>query len=186
MNIEERLEALQKELDAWKRFARWMLVPVVLVVAGAVAWGGFMEPVQAQRGNVVRAKEFVVVDEQGKMRAGLGISSDGKPKLHFYDSEGKTRIGLGVSRSGAPALAMIDAQERVRFGFLVQPGGIPALTMADSQGRTRVGLVLHSNGSPGLVMTDYQEKQRIGLGVDRGTPLMQFNDAQGKTIWSAP
>ena len=67
-------------------------------------------PAMAQAGgavqDVVRAKKFQVVDDQGKKRAALGLSDDGGPALLLYDADGKKRAGLFLASDGSPSLSL--------------------------------------------------------------------------------
>ena len=64
MTTEERLEKVERELAA-----------VYALGVGAVP-------------KTIRAKEFILEDENGKRRAGLRVLKDG-PGLYLYDEDGK-------------------------------------------------------------------------------------------------
>ena len=95
----------------------------VLMVAGIAG---------AQTANVVRAGAFVLVDDQGRERAQLGMGSDG-PALELYDAQGKVRIGLSLI-DDEPGLALLDAQGKSRIRLLLTGAG-PTLVLVDAQGK---------------------------------------------------
>ena len=82
MTNEERLEKLERDLARAKRDNRRMIVVGVGIVLGALALlvvGG--SPVSVARAQekatgktIIRAQEFVLVDEQSETRAELGSS----------------------------------------------------------------------------------------------------------------
>ena len=95
MNIEERLEKLERELFAEKRRNRWLLVAVGLGVVGVgLVWtlATIRPTAQAQGANigpkVIRANQLILEDETGKIRAGLNVGKDG-PGLSLFDETGK-------------------------------------------------------------------------------------------------
>jgi hypothetical protein len=53
--------------------------------------------------QTVEAKEFVVKDERGQVRARLEVHQYA-PSLTFYDSSGKERLKIGLHTDGTPAM----------------------------------------------------------------------------------
>ena len=94
-------------------------------------------PVFAQKtevADIIRARSFELVDKDGKLRAGLGLSDYGGPSLFLYDKNGKNRAGLGLA------------------------DGVPILMIRDKDGKTRAGLGLSDDGGPRLELYDKDEK----------------------------
>ena len=86
MTIEERLEALERELENTKLHVRRLWVGLGLaVLVCALVWG-FTATTGAAKG--IRANRFIVVDENGKTRVALSATEDG-PKLKLFDDNGK-------------------------------------------------------------------------------------------------
>lgn len=53
----------------------------------------------APRDSFIRARGFVLVDENGKERASLAMRKGG-PILHLYNEKGKPRVALGGAEEG--------------------------------------------------------------------------------------
>ena len=100
MTIEERLENMERELGRLKRRNRWLLGAVLLVVGGLIAPGVFETTAvrarsqEARTTKEVRARSFILEDENGKHRAWLGVDKDG-PSLSLWDEKGKIRFAAG-------------------------------------------------------------------------------------------
>ena len=82
IKIEERLESLERK---YRRllFAGGGLAALLVVVLLL----GAMVAVQNVK-DEVRAREFVLVDENQKPRAALRLSEDGRPSLNLLDKNG--------------------------------------------------------------------------------------------------
>ena len=204
INIEKRFETIQKELNAWKRYTRWLIAFVVLIIVGSLVYGCMLGK------DKISAQRFILVDELGNPRAALGMAS-GHPALIFFDAQGLSCSALGVDPDGKTSLVMGGGQgQGTALSISIGLDGTPSLLMFDSQGKTRFGLGVNNDGFPGLMMRDAQGKDRLVLGLDLGVmplialydvqgnhrvsfgvnhdgaPELWLSDAQGKTIWSAP
>jgi NAD(P)-dependent dehydrogenase (short-subunit alcohol dehydrogenase family) len=76
MDAEERLEKLERELCVEKRRTRWLLAAVLVrLVGGGLAWTWGTITATSQGANigwkVIRATQFILEDENEKLRAGL-------------------------------------------------------------------------------------------------------------------
>ena len=101
MTTEERLAKVERELGRVKRRSRWLLVALALGLAAlALVWALAEE---------VRAKRFVLVDEEGRERAALEMNAD-RPMLSLCDEKGQPRVALGVTADGPGPL-----ESRSRF-----------------------------------------------------------------------
>ena len=58
--------------------------------------------------DVVRARQFVLVDQDGKERAIFGVNTNGVVSLNMLDLRGTNRVALMVGRFGAPVLSLFD------------------------------------------------------------------------------
>ena len=106
MGTEERLEKLERELLAEKRRNRWLLAAVGLGVVGVgLAWTltTITPTAQAQGANtgpkVIRATQFILEGETGKLRVVLRVFKDGL-MLSPCDETGKPRAMLVVRKAG--------------------------------------------------------------------------------------
>ena len=137
MDTEERLEKLGRELLTEKRRTRWLLAAVLVgLVGGGLAWTWWTITATSQGANVgpkvIRATQFILEDETGKLRAMLSANKDA-PRLDLAGEDGKARVGLAVSKDG-PALVLLDENGKARVGLAVSKGG-PWLALFDETGK---------------------------------------------------
>ena len=188
MTIKERLEAMEKELNDWKRYSRRLVACAVLIVAGALIWGfGFMgNSAHGKAEKEIRAQSFVVVDEEGKERAILGTGIipragfnlthedpawvfRGHPHLAMLDHQGEPRAILGTwGVRGSATLKMTGGKEKhtVRNGLYLT---------VDNEGLPMLEMVYNNMAMAKIMLTS-----------PNGEPLLRTYGEQGKTTWQAP
>ena len=199
MTIEERVKKLEGELTAAKRRNRWMLGGAALLLLGCLT-------IAATPGDqkIIRAQQFIVVNDQGRECAMLGVSQDLPylgmfdandkcrivlnvspvgPELHILDENNKNRVILGMGTNG-PALCMLDAKDKTRVVLNVSPPVGPQLTLSD-ENSPRASLFVDKDG-PRLALLDTNHKPRAILGLGKDRPVLVLSDENGKTIWQAP
>jgi hypothetical protein len=199
MTTEERLENLERELAATRRRSRWLLGGLALGLGAlALVWASAASVPKAEAQDAVGARgllanELIIVDENGKVRAMLGVYAGG-PSLGLYDENGKERATLGVY-AGGPALALRDENSKDRAMLVLKADG-PELSLRDAAGRDRVALAVTAPG-PWLCLYDAAGNGRASLGAGKtATPdgklithpesSLLFIGADGKVSWSAP
>jgi hypothetical protein len=111
--------------------------------------------------KVVRAREFILEDENGKVR-GILSAAGGDPGLRLYDEKGMLR-------------ATLDATE---YG----PGG---LFLRDAKGKLRAAVCVPELIGPGVDLHDAKGKLRAALGMTEDVPGVWLLDRNGNVIWSA-
>jgi hypothetical protein len=67
--------------------------------------------VHAQKANGVHAEEFLLLDQAGKARAGLGLDSDGEVGLVLTSRDGNRTLAL--SPDGSVAVKLTDRTGRI-------------------------------------------------------------------------
>ena len=76
----------------------WFLVVVTFVgsiIGGALSgWWLAPSPVKAQKINGVNAEEFLLLDSNGKARAGLGLDKNGEVGLILTSRDGNRKLAL--------------------------------------------------------------------------------------------
>ena len=82
-------------------------------VVGGMVSGRLFESgvVQAQKTNGVNAEEFLLIDETGKARAGLGLDGNGEVGLVLTSRDGNRKLSL--SPDGPVAIKLSDRTGRV-------------------------------------------------------------------------
>jgi len=106
--------------------------------------------------GTIRARNFELVDNTGKVISIWGMNKNGDIMLAFLGSE----LVPGERQEHAAGL---DDPLKLRTAVGVQ-GVFPFLTYRDSGGATRMDLALGSAGKPVLVMADEIGRSRVRLG----------------------
>ena len=159
----------------------------VLAVTGLVGGGlvSCLTPakvVSAQKevADVVTAREFRVVDEDGKKRAEL-VAKGGLPRLTLYDAAGQDRVSLIAINRGA-SLKFCDAKGTLRAALSAFTVG-SGLNFYDAAGELSAILGATATGSS-LNFFGAEGEARVSLAADKGSPLypgLALNDAAGNT-----
>jgi hypothetical protein len=191
MTIEERVEKVEMELARAKRRNRLLLAGVLLAVVLLAV--GATTPGVASREDVVKAKQFILVDVNDKTRAELSVTAMG-PVLGLFDKKGIARAILSVPEDG-PGLSLSNENGKIRAILSVPEDG-PMLYLYDESGKAHTGLVMFKDGSS-LNLSDKNGKTRATLGRSQTTTpdgktitypessLLLF-DPNGNVIWMAP
>jgi len=177
MTTEERLEKLEHKLaetESSLHRHRQMLGVGVLVVLGCLTMAAM------QNTQVIRAKKFGVVDDQGQDYAQFGMGKDGEPILTMNGDNGKTRIMLSPGPFG-PMISLYDKNGMPR-AILADSENGPALTLTSEQyGKNfgpRIKLWMDEEG-PTVDLSDESGKNRIKLGMSKDKPSMNLFDEDG-------
>src|SRR5258708_7013336 len=64
--------------------------------------------------DVVRARQFELIDAAGNARASLVAAANGATMLVMRDAAGKIRLNLSVASADAPLLLLLDAAGKTR------------------------------------------------------------------------
>lgn len=105
-----------------------LILLAVLMVAASFIGGAV-----ASRAFSPKAKEFLVIDANGNVRAGLGLSKDGSSVLEFRDANGNVRVGLGLTPEGSSVLGFRDANGNMRVWLGITPKDLPYLWFTDEE-----------------------------------------------------
>ncbi|MFA6472334.1 MAG: hypothetical protein WCU00_09870 [Candidatus Latescibacterota bacterium] len=193
MSIEERVEKLELKL-AHSRLTNRLLA-VFCVGTCILIWFCSSGAPTAQQSvlDEIRAKKFILEDENGKRLAMLGMSST-EPALILYDKKGMNRAVLTMV-DDEPGLCLFDKNGWRRAAldiFLDEPG----LHLSDENGKSRASLNILKIG-PRLSLIDENDKYRAILGVSvteskdgkkttyPESSLLLFG-TDGPMIWHAP
>jgi hypothetical protein len=92
------------------------------------------------RQDVIRTRELVLVDAEGRERAKLGMTPAGYPALKFMDLAGKLRLSVYMTAAHAP------------------DPSVPAIRFFDEEGHTRLYVGLSVLGdNPAMIGCDLDE-----------------------------
>lgn len=127
--------------------------------------------------EVVRAKRFELVDDDGQVRGRMEISEgrpilsllnangveqwrasvadDGTAGLSFSDREGNLHLFIGYeSEHDTSCLDLLDAERNVRLSAWANNSGITRLAMSDQNGVKRLSVSVETNGTPNVDFWD--------------------------------
>ena len=205
---EERLANLERELARAKRRNRRLLAVAGLAVgAFALVWivAGTANRAEAQGAAVpavIRAKKFILEDENGNTRIALGTDQvlDLSPLKEAMKNPGTSRFALvQLTVMSGPGLTVYDEKGKARIMLYVSNEALtpePTLILYDEKCKQRTHLCVDKDG-PLLRLRDEKGKDRLALGVMEGrTPdgkiiiypesSLALFGPDGKMIWQAP
>lgn len=82
--------------------------------------------------EVVEARHFRVVDENGTTRAELGMAF-GAPALFLYDAHGKARAWILLDRDGNARIMFVNAEDQIQWTAPPLPNESPKPSPQTSQ-----------------------------------------------------
>jgi len=99
-----------------RRFPLLLGVAFLGGIVGGLLSGLVFSPisVQAQKANGVNAEEFLLVDQSGKARAGLGLDANGEVGLVLRSKDGSRTLSL--SPDDHSAIKLVERGGRVLWG----------------------------------------------------------------------
>lgn len=188
MTIDERLEVLERELARTRRRQRFMIIAATMALV-AVALVGFANPATGRAGarqpaegeRIVRARMFVVEDENGKVRAKLGLDDAWAPgivALHLLDEDEAPWFGAYGSSSAGGSMSLFDKHHNARAHMSGDDHLGPGLKLFDSEGEPRAKLCLF-DGRPTLEMSTKNGKLVAGASIKELGPHLGLMDSEG-------
>ncbi len=141
----------------------------------------------------VTAREFLVVDEEGRTGIRLRVAPEG-PRVALHDEAGQVRAFIGRTQPAAPgkpahwAMSLTDSNGNPRVLCALQDSGDGAsMQVRDAGGAIRYIAAYTGNEGGGLTLRDPQNRKRFAIGMPASAGYsMAFVDENGTTIWSAP
>jgi hypothetical protein len=181
MNLEQRMEELERKLARSERRNRFLLVGVMIAVA--VGFLGFVQNSGVAQAGVqksISAESFNLVDKKGGIRGTFTISNNEEsPMLLLIGKEKEGVIMLGMI-DGLPELTFCDREKKVRARFDLNNKG-PKLTLYDENKKIRVGIAVLEKDGPTILLTDPQERTRVALSFMDDTSTLRMIDDKGNT-----
>lgn len=123
----------------------WAALGMMVGHGMAVSAGKLVSPAFAEDGaDIVAARGFEMVDEQGRRQILIATAREGSPAIWMFDRNGKARLNLLIYEDGNAGVVLNDAEERaVQIFRTVGSRSAPVLVMK-SEGRDRIVLGLDS------------------------------------------
>lgn len=122
--LQQRVDRLEREVRRWRLFG-----PAALALLGLIVLlGATGQKVEDE----VRAKSFVLVDQQGRQRAVLNVVPlpfFDIAGLRLYDQKGRARAALAVAGDGSSALNLYDQANFTQVNLSADPDGTPHLNL---------------------------------------------------------
>jgi hypothetical protein len=178
MTTEERFEKLERELACAKRRNRVQLITMICVVISFLG-GLYVAGTAIGQGSVqeeVRAKNFILLDENGKVR-GMLDAMENIPTLRLWDENDTLRISLGVSEDEA-YLDIYDENGEIGTELNVSEG-LPGLGMWDEDGQLRTLLNVTESGA-NFDLNYENGDTGVELYVDEDAPSLGMYDSDGE------
>ena len=136
--------------------------------------------------EVVRANKFELMDKQGKIRAVLGMSPDGEPRLALADSDGQILAALSVeidpkyAKEKFPKLRFFDRTGKVRNEIGLNRYGDPTMVLYHEEGKLLASLNGTRKIGTELILGDENGRPRLVLNVNQAGTHLSFFDEAGK------
>ena len=124
----------------------------------------------------IRAKNFVLVDENDKMRAELGVEDLG-PRLVLFDELQNPRVVLAAFKGGHGLQFLEGDNLRAMLTVIDKQG--PMLGLADKRGTMRASLIMDEKKGPMLGLFDSDGTHRAGVAVTEGKSKVVLFDKKG-------
>jgi hypothetical protein len=133
--LKEFLARVERQGRRWRLAGAAALALALLALAGL---GLTLSRVQ-WRGGTVEAATFILKGPAGTPLAFLK-APDGQARLELLDQEGKVRAALGLEADGAPGLKLCDGKQAPRAELSLASVGDPTLNLRDQAGGLRAAL----------------------------------------------
>jgi hypothetical protein len=181
----QRLERLERQNRAWK-FVGLLVLALLAVagLAGAAVQAGVADQPQPAVPEISVAREFKLLDKDGKMRARMYMTNDSQPAFSLFDEKGKERIYMHINKNGS-RFVCLDLQGRHGMSSLGadEKGGIISLLNPANQLR----FAANANGafaSQKFFVGDEKGRDRVRLEVTEQGASVTCTDPSGKIILS--
>ena len=151
------------------------------MVSAIVAWMVSTKNKELLHAKMVKARDFAVTDNEGRIRASLGMGPTG-PVLELSSETGKLGVLLGMDK-GIPTLVLGDEHGNDRIMLHVNPIG-PCLALLDSTKNIQAQLQGNVAGGATLIFYDDKQKPRLSISQTGPLPVIILTDDNGKVVFS--
>lgn len=155
-----------------RRLNRFTCLLMLLLAAALVVGQATAQKPAATQQDEVRAKRFILVDDDGDCRASLGfgpgVMVHGRSEpgyesaiLSLLAKSTKTRITLMVMHDGRPGLMFIGKDGKPRITARLLPDENPCLWFLDNDQKDRLKMSLDADGKPSILFKDKEGHETI-------------------------
>jgi len=152
---------IEMRVAALERAKRVGTAICALMVVGAATVA--LRTSQGARSEIVEASKLVVRDEEGRIRAELGVLPDRSVGLVLYDADEVQRVTLAVSNE-MPILELQSADERLSATIWVPDveDGSGVISLEDDLVKVRWMAPYSSAVTRGLALVGYEQELYLG------------------------
>jgi len=161
-----------------------LAIPILCVLA-ATSWHAQARTQakgQTEKAAVdeIVTRRLVIVGDDGRKRAALGIMRDGEVWLEFRDKQGEVRTYLNHDVVAAPSIHLMGAPEKPLIELGSAEGRAPMFIVRDDAGKRRLGVTVTRDGITSLLLSDGRGKTRSDLSVSKDAePMLALRDGAG-------
>jgi hypothetical protein len=183
----QRLELVERENRRLKRMSHLLLAGLAILLGLTTSLLVVFARQSMAMAEVVQAKRFVLRDDEGLIRAVLGIQPDGSSRFALQDRDGQPRLQLTLLSDGSPGVALKDREGQNRAVLALPPDGMAQVVFADRYGNNRALLGLAADGVSSLILADSNGEPRAFLAVTAdGTPDLMLYEHDRETVAGSP
>lgn len=160
--VSVRLRMLETKLGQLQRSNHRLRM---VLGAFALIGGALLTMAQTDSGiaQSLEARQFVLRDGKGSVRAVLGSTPDGAAGISLHDASGGTRLTMDVEDNGSPGLDLYDAQGKRRAIIALSREGTPGIGLYDTGGQLRTSIDIPAGNTPGLAFYHRNGKPSWGV-----------------------
>jgi hypothetical protein len=185
--ILQRLDYVERENRRLRRLSHLLLAGLAILLGLTTSLLVVFARQSMAAADVVQARRFVLRDENGLIRAVLGMQPDGSSRFALQDRDGQPRLQLTLLSDGSPGVALKDREGQNRAVLALPPDDMPQLVFADRQGNNRASLGLAPDGVSSLILADSNGEPRAFLAVGPdGTPDLMLYEHVRESAAASP
>ncbi len=170
MNIEDRLEKLEKNNRRWQSLSLILISALAFFVLSGMA---------EKPADSISTKEIRLIDAEGTVRALLGTTDKGHVYLSLNDSFGNLRNQIYVAANGTPGLSFVGSNRKVRMAFSLDVKERPTLVFSDD----KINRVSLTTVPPAIIFCNEKGTARSLLAVSNaGAGVLSVQDENGKAM----
>ena len=154
-----RFDKLSRENRRWRIISAGLAAALVLPM--------LMGAKRPKINDVVTARQFILVDDRGQIRAQLGTAV-GFTHLGLNDKHGKSRIALSVAPNGTSLLEFKGSEGQPIVTLAALKSESAAFSLSTKNVRNLVLLSTNVDGSSMFAISDKNKRPRIVLDVPTG------------------
>lgn len=132
--------------------------------------------------EVIRAKRFELIDDEGKTRALIDTGQKEHVALSFFGKDEQERATVGIMPDGFSSFVLLDEEGKESIKATTGTGPSDSVfVIKDGNERPRIQAGVGKAGEAALSLTDDEGNVRIQASVDdRGVPTLTLKDEAGE------